>query len=82
MWGCSNDAVLAARAVRTRIAVQAIDISIVDHTPEELLAVHLLQLQCEYDLHVGSGARFTYLAVKLGELQVRPASLAFCESSP
>lgn len=67
-----NDVALAARAFRTHIDMNTIDISVVDHIPEELLAVHLLGLHCEYDLNVGTGARFTYLSVKLGKLQVRP----------
>lgn len=60
-------------AVRTALSMAAIDVSIVDHMPEELLMVYAANVHAISELNVGAAARFTRASVTVGHIQVMHA---------
>lgn len=60
----------APLAMRTALTLAAIDISIVDHMPEELLLLYAASVHASSELNVGTAARFSRASLTIGRIQV------------
>lgn len=69
----------APLAMRTTLSLAAVDISIMDHMPEELLMLYAAHVHASSELNVGAAARFTRASVTIGHVQV---SLNSCPRTP
>lgn len=61
----------AGDAVRTRVVVSKIEVSVVDVTPEELLLVQAEDVHAEYDYNIGVNASFARTSLCVQNFQVR-----------
>lgn len=64
----------APLAMRSTLSLAAVDISIMDHMPEELLMLYAADVYASSELNVGAAARFTRASVTIGHVQVSLAS--------
>eukprot|EP00892_Ulva_mutabilis_P007576 jgi/Ulvmu1/5190/UM021_0207.1 len=60
----------APLAMRTALTLAAVDISIVDHVPEELLLLYAANVNASSELNVGAAARFSRASLTIGHIQV------------
>ena len=60
----------APPALRATLSLAAVDISFVDHVPEELLMLYATSFHACSELNVGAAARFTRASVTIGHVQV------------
>ena len=61
----------ASNGVRALAQLSAAAISIIDAAPEELLVLHVEDVQAGYDFNMGAGARFTRTALSVKMFKVR-----------
>jgi hypothetical protein len=68
-------------AMQNRLYIEDVDVSIVDHTPEELLLLHARTVDACFERNLGPRARFSRISLSVNQMQARPAP-AFATSSP
>ena len=56
--------------IRVVVEVTALEVSLVDHTPEELLAASLTGLHLTYEVGIGTNGDFNNLELKLDSCQL------------
>ena len=58
--------------MQSRLHIADVDISIVDHNPEELLLLHARTVNACFERNLGPSARFSRVSLSITNIQVLP----------
>ena len=57
-------------AMQNRLHIADVDVSIVDHNPEELLLLHARTVNACFERNLGPSARFSRVSLSISHIQV------------